>query len=232
MIKIAFISDLHTKHDEWELIMDNKGMLDGIKKSDIIVFCGDMSSRGTKQECKDFLDWFNNFCPKSQKIFIAGNHDFWWEESPEYAINDLISKYPNLTYLNDSSHEIMGLKFWGSPVTPRFRDWAFNRDRGEEIMKHWNLIPHDIDVLITHGPPKYQQDLLDKRFRSLWEDPYVGCNDLANVVQKIKPIVHAFGHIHENFGGNEEDGIIYVNASSLNELYQPVNPPYVLNVTK
>ena len=33
---------------------------------------------------------------------------------------------------------------------PRFGDWAFNVDRGEEILKKWNKIPENIDVLISN----------------------------------------------------------------------------------
>jgi hypothetical protein len=32
---------------------------------------------------------------------------------------------------------------------PRFGDWAFNVDRGESILKKWNKIPENIDVLIS-----------------------------------------------------------------------------------
>ena len=48
--------------------------------------------------------------------------------------------------------EIDGIKIWGSPITPYFYGWAYNRNRGEEIKKHWDLIPDDIDILVTHGP--------------------------------------------------------------------------------
>tara|TARA_Y100000296_G_C5174834_1_gene259491 strand:- start:2061 stop:2591 length:531 start_codon:yes stop_codon:yes gene_type:complete len=58
-----------------------------------------------------------------------------------------------IKYLNDSSITIDGIKFWGSPIQPWFHDWAFNRKRGNEIRKHWELIPTNTDVLLTHGPP-------------------------------------------------------------------------------
>ena len=36
---------------------------------------------------------------------------------------------------------------------PWFGGWAFNLERGEEILEKWNLIPSDCDIVITHGPP-------------------------------------------------------------------------------
>jgi hypothetical protein len=65
----------------------------------------------------------------------------------------LLAEYPTVIYLNDSGVEIDGLKFWGSPVQPYFHNWAFNRI-GDDICKHWELIPLDTDILITHGPVK------------------------------------------------------------------------------
>lgn len=36
---------------------------------------------------------------------------------------------------------------------PVFCDWGFNLKRGQPIQEKWDLIPDDIDILITHGPP-------------------------------------------------------------------------------
>ena len=83
------------------------------------------------------------------------------------------SRLKNCKYLEDSGIEIFGIKIYGSPWynfykyvqelaenisdillrQPTHRGWAFNADRGETILKHWNKIPDDADVLITHGPP-------------------------------------------------------------------------------
>ena len=44
----------------------------------------------------------NNDLPYTHKILIAGNHDFFFEEAPEYEIEAVLAKYPNITYLNES----------------------------------------------------------------------------------------------------------------------------------
>ena len=56
-------------------------------------------------------------------------------------------------YLEDSSCEVLGYKIWGSPWTPWFCDWGFNARRGEESKSHWDKIPNDTDIILTHGPP-------------------------------------------------------------------------------
>ena len=50
----------------------------------------------------------------------------------------------HIIFLNDSGCVLENIKIWGSPVQPWFYDWAFNRTRGAEIKKHWDLIPKDL----------------------------------------------------------------------------------------
>lgn len=92
------------------------------------------------------------------------------------------------------------------------------KKRGPEIRKIWEKIPDKLDILITHGPP----------FRVLDQNSigkYVGCEDLLERVKVVMPKIHVFGHIHEAHGMVEENGIEFINASSLNEHYKLVNKP-------
>ncbi len=74
-----------------------------------------------------------------------------------------------------------------------FFGWAFNRNRGKEIRKHWKLIPSDIDVLITHSPP---YGILDTTKAEIHD----GCEDLLKAVKQSQPKYHPVGHIHEAYG--------------------------------
>lgn len=201
-MKIICISDTHNKHHKLTL-----------PPCDILIHAGDFSGKGKKEEINAFLDWFaSEKVPGIFKIFIAGNHDFGME-SEEKAFYENRAKELGLIYLNDSAITILGLKIWGSPITPWFHDWAFNRQRGEEIRKHWELIPSDTDILITHGPPF---GILDKT----WRGQNVGCEELKKMIfeeNKFKNLkLHVFGHIHEDKGIKELAGIRFINASSVN----------------
>ena len=77
----------------------------------------------------------------------------------------------NVHYLCDSGLEFEGLKIWGSPYTPTFGKWNFMRNRGDEIKKHWDLIPSDVDILVTHGPP---YGIFDETIDGI----HAGCEDL------------------------------------------------------
>jgi Icc-related predicted phosphoesterase len=204
-MKLTFFSDTHKKHDKLQFA-----------GGDVLVFCGDLTSRGKLTDVESFAQFVAKLDYKN-KIVIAGNHDFCFENQDSVNAEKIFDNH-GLIYLNDSGIEIDGIKFWGSPIQPWFHDWAFNKKRGEEIKKHWDLIPKDTDVLITHGPPFGILDLC-------YHGDRVGCSDLLNVVQKIKPRVHAFGHIHECYGVIEQDGTKFVNACNLNEKYIVSNPP-------
>ena len=203
------IADTHSRHRSIRL-----------PKGDVLIHAGDISYRGEKLEVEDFLTWFRKQ-DFEHKIFIAGNHDFLLEKAKPKEIDNLI--LDDIIYLNDSSTLVNGFKIWGSPVTPRFFNWAFNRARGEAIRKHWELIPSDTHLLITHGPP---YGILDQ----VANEQHVGCKDLLNKVVEIKPLVHAFGHIHESYGSTKNMGIRFINASQTNESYEVVNKPVVFEL--
>ena len=206
-MKFVVISDTHGQHADLKL-----------PDADGIIHAGDVTKRGKENQVKDFLLWFQKLDYK-YKIFIAGNHDFFFEKADSKYIQSIIPV--GITYLNDSSCVINGVKFWGSPITPWFLDWAFNRYRGEEIKPHWDLIPNDVDVIITHGPVA---GILDKTFQG----ESVGCNDLLKKVQDVQPKFHIAGHIHEAYGEVKVGNTHFINASVLNLRYQLVNAPFVI----
>ncbi|XP_026470380.1 metallophosphoesterase domain-containing protein 1-like [Ctenocephalides felis] len=130
----------------------------------------------------------------------------------------------NCIYLEDKLIEVCGLKIYGSPWQPEFCKWAFNLPRGKECLKKWNLIPENIDILITHTPPIGFGDLCCSGVRA-------GCVELLTTIQKrVKPKYHVFGHIHEGYGVSSDGKIIFVNASTCDLNYMPANPPIVFEL--
>jgi Icc-related predicted phosphoesterase len=202
-MRFVALSDTHGKHNF------------DLPPGDVLLHAGDVSSRGLKSEIQRFLDWFSSL-DYTYKIFIAGNHDFFFEEAPKEEIDAMIPD--NLIYLNDSGVEIEGIKIWGSPIQPWFHDWAFNRKRGPEIQKHWDLIPADRDIVITHGPAFGIHDRLVSGMP-------VGCEDLLPTLQRIAPKVHLCGHIHEAYGERQVGETLFLNASILNVRYEIANAP-------
>ena len=208
-MKFVAISDTHCRHKSLKL-----------PPADCIIHAGDVTYKGEQWEVADFLHWFGKL-PYAHKIFIAGNHDFFFEKKGKEAIQNLIPE--GVTYLNDSGITINNLTIWGSPVTPWFYNWAFNRSRGPAINRHWKLIPGNTDILVTHGPA---YGLLD----TIINGSHAGDKDLRKVIETVKPKVHICGHIHEGYGMLQKNGTRFINATVLNESYELVNPPIVFNL--
>jgi Icc-related predicted phosphoesterase len=209
-MKLVCISDTHQSH---------KGVT--IPPCDILVCSGDVTIRGHKHEVISFLNWFTTQ-PAKHKVFIAGNHDFIFQEQPE-VIKKLVEGY-DVIYLEESSVTLMGYKIYGTPWTPEFHAWAFNGDE-QQCRLTASLIPLDTDILLSHGPPA---DILDSVLRP--PGKRVGCYYMRERLREVKPLVHAFGHIHEDYGVHVEDGTVFVNASSCNLRYEPINYPVVFKL--
>ena len=214
-MRIVMIADTHGDYE-------NVSIADG----DVFVFAGDISIwdlTGVSNPRK-FNDWIVKL-PHKHKIVIAGNHDKWLFQTDMARKLELLY---NCIYLENSSVDIDGLKFYGSPITPSFNDWFFMADRGENIKKYWDAIPNNTDVLITHGPPMGILDIVP-RGGYMFQD-HQGCQDLYNRVQILKPKLHIFGHIHENYGMQIDHGIKFVNCSVKDDQYELVNQSFVIDI--
>lgn len=214
-MRIGFFSDTHGLHDR----------LKNIEKCDVLVFCGDLMTSGySRYEAKAFLTWFSQQ-KSDHKIVVAGNHDRIFESDNIGMTQQIRQEFPNLTYLENSQVVINGIKFYGSPITPTFYNWAFMANRGEKIKKYWDQIPLDTDVLITHGPP---HKILDRAINGF----ECGCEELRKKVLEIRPKIHAFGHIHEGRGTHQFMDIdtLFVNCTVVDERYRVVYEPYYLNI--
>ena len=216
MPKIVCISDTHNCNEQIS-----------IPDGDILIHSGDATVKGTGQEVAEYFHWFSKL-PHDHKVFIAGNHDWLFQTDNGSARS--IAADSGVTYLQDSSTEIAGLKIYGSPWQPRFFDWAFNLNRGAELAAKWALIPDDTDVLITHGPPHGILDQVETRFGASSE----GCEELRKRVAAItedgRLKLHVFGHIHCGYGVHEEFGVKFVNASICDEEYRPTHLPTVIDL--
>jgi Icc-related predicted phosphoesterase len=210
-LKIVAISDTHSQMDKIVL-----------PEGDVLIHAGDHSYRGTVKEMSKALKLLAEKGKNFKKIvLIVGNHDWLAEKEP--LIMKQLCEDNGLIYLMDSSVVIDGKLFYGSPFQPEFCSWAFNLPRGEKLAAKWAQIPDNTDVLITHGPPRQILDLCPDGFRA-------GCDDLFKRIMEVRPKYHFFGHIHHSYGILHFDGITFVNASTCNEQYMPINAPIVLEL--
>lgn len=208
-INILAISDTHGLHKEFKDL--------DFAWIDMIIHAGDFTNTKNPSinanEAEDFLKWYNKL-PIKHKILICGNHDTSIEAG---LINP--RHYDNITYLEHESICVEGINIFGSPYTPNFCGWAWNRDRSK-LDKYWKDIPENTDILVVHGPPKGILDLSHDRDGIL---EYCGDTALYKHIQRVKPKQVIFGHIHDSEGCHnsgsftDNDGITYRNVSCVTD---------------
>lgn len=205
-----------------DCISDLHGSFPKLAGGDLLIVAGDLTARDEPKQHIDFLWWLADQDYK-KVVLIAGNHDGYYEKS----LNKIEFTTYGVTYLQDSGCEFEGLKIYGSPWTPEFCNWHFMLPReSDELKAKWDLIPNDTDILITHGP---SYGILDTTCQFPTKFDRCGCPLLREAVERVKPRLHVFGHIHWSHGQvllkHEGPNTICVNAAYMDEDYQPVNKP-------
>jgi Icc-related predicted phosphoesterase len=203
-MRIVFISDTHGSHEKVKL-----------PSGDVLVHSGDFTNLGRKGEIDSFNDWLGK--QSFEHILVSpGNHDLSFESHPEVA--NLLTNASAV--LIDAAYEIDGIKFYASPRTPRFGDWAFMYER--HLAPWEELLPKDIDVLVTHGPPDQVLDLVP----GYGNTRHVGCAPLNEWVKENQPTIHAFGHIHESRGTVMNGQTLSINAAHGGGTYGTLAAPF------
>jgi predicted phosphodiesterase len=214
-MKITLISDTHSKHGQ---------ITNDLPGGDLIIHAGALSSMGYQEEHKWFFEWYKKL-PYDHKVFIAGNHDWGFQDNSNETSLQL-KNYPEIDYLQDAMYVLgddytSAVKIYGTPWQPRFHDWAFNADRGEDIKQHWDKIPtNGVDILVTHGPA---WGFLDKVHG---QGLHLGCEDLAEAIARVKPKIHVCGHIHTGHGYYFNGETHFFNAAVLDERYAYTQDPF------
>ena len=194
---------------------------------DFLIFAGDWSGMSYELETLSFANWFKSQTAK-HKILVPGNHD--------YFVNSIEGAWVN------KYEEVGGYKILASPYTPEFCDWNYMKSE-EELDKMYDCFPVDVDILITHGPCYGIGDL--------WQGKHIGSKALLEYVERVKPLIHIFGHIHGAFGqyakyrdklftidnpnfvidkATKGSHTYFYNVSMCNEAYRLVNRYTIINV--
>jgi Icc-related predicted phosphoesterase len=224
-MRIILLSDTHGLH---------RSIIPKLPKGDVLIHAGDCCNIGSERDIQSFVHWFQNLEGYDAKIFIAGNHDWGFERKEPWLyhyINEENLSQSDCVYLEDSSFTIEDpkfsrpIKFYGTPWQPPFMNWAFNIAE-KDLYKYYEKIPIDTDVLITHCPPQNIRDFGLPTYMPL------GSSTLRDYVEKIKPTLHVFGHIHEAYGELATIDTLFVNGSTCTRRYVPSNKPIIIKLTE
>ncbi|KAH9837504.1 ser/Thr protein phosphatase family protein [Teratosphaeria destructans] len=191
---------------------------------DVAIHCGDLTEESKLAEFEACLKLLCTI-DAPLKLVIGGNHDFTLdtpmfkrkldEHSPPLEVELVRREYGDfgharalfdaedarengIVFLDEGTHQFelqhgARLTLYASPFTPSKSDWAFQYRPAEG---HTFDMPEDVDVVVTHGPPKGIMDYTDARYRA-------GCADLFSAIYRSRPQMHCFGHIHEGWGAKK-----------------------------
>ena len=193
-LKCTAISDLHNTFPE------------DLEGGDILLIGGDLTNRGTDEELVLAEKWITKQKEKYKYIlFTPGNHDLSFEADLLRAEKLLGVK----AYINEVV-EIDGVKFFLSPYSVQFGDWAFMKPDYSlaNTVSSW---PLDIDVAMVHGPAKYLRDKVGHHGDHVGSDAIKWWLNKAIDQGQIKLFI--CGHIHESFGGEKYRDMDVINVA-------------------
>ena len=237
-MKIAAISDTHGQ----------LGPIRTAPECDVLVIAGDIcpdfepSARGSNvvRQRNWLRNDFNRACVEVVEsgrvghiVLTPGNHD-WVFSEPIGADSFSTGFFPdNVHFVNDTSVVIDGVKFYGTPWSLQFFDWAFMSD-DLALKSVYAKMPNDVDVLVSHGPLHNHGDdvvrVIHRGGRKLEMLEHVGSKALAARVAEVMPKYVFTGHIHDAshkvFTMNLAKPVNVVNVSVLDDAYNVVRQAF------
>lgn len=210
MFKVACYADLH-------------GVVPDAVECDLAIIAGDVCPSlspigqfvwlNTK-----FREWITQF-PRA--VWIAGNHDTVCAQNPElipvYNNGDFHNYFceSGNPYLLNSCNPyndkfkntaIAKTDVWGTPWSLPYGNYPFMGDEEfiERRLAHLPLInPH---IIVSHGPPYGHGDVGARNENA-------GSKSLLKTIQKCRPKLVVYGHIHEGRGVYQEGNSLLINAA-------------------
>jgi len=168
-MKILHTSDLHFNTQWFEWITKQQDIYD------IFVISGDFLDSSKEETLVEQIVWVSNWIKAFKKpIFVcSGNHDI-----EEFDNEEWLNAIDTLNHYADNSKKVIdGVRFGCYPYIGAEGYYDFD----------------DVDILITHVPPKYTDVSIDKSSGVDWGD-----DDLYNALIRkiIKPKIILCGHMH------------------------------------
>jgi len=162
----------------------------------------------TKRGRPGFRHYFPESCKDNPVVVVRGNHDF-IDLGPMFG-----GTHFDVSDDSTRSIEYCGLKFGGFRGVNWFtREWWGERDP-ERIGMDIEMLPDDLDVVVSHQPPHGIQDLgygehIGSHHYTRW------INQRLYDDTKKMPKLFCFGHAHSGYGKLETDeGAIFSNAAT------------------
>lgn len=207
-MKLVIISDTHSQLSQVK-----------VPDGDILIHCGDWTYLGEQQEIIKFGRDIRKL-PHKHKILIPGNHDLTFDpRHPKFHADRLKWLKPDdrTQVVINSTVEVEGLKIFCTSLIPKIGEWAFGYP--EMCKKALYDTIEKVDIVISHGPPL-----------GIMDEANYGCPVLLDLVERVKPRFHFFGHCHAGYGKVSTYDTLFINASVCDRAYKPTQKPTVIDI--
>lgn len=202
-MKVFAISDLHLCisgakpmeifGDGWSNYQENikQDWNNKVSDEDVVIIAGDISWAMKIDEAVQDLQYFNQL--KGKKVFIRGNHDYWWQ-----AISTVRSNLPKDCFaLQNDAIKIGKFIFCGT------RGWTVPEDNllQEEDRKIYNRELIRLDMSLSAGKRLYEEG--DIIICMLHYPPFNSNKEFNEIIKLLKNYdvnTCVFGHIHSHIG--------------------------------
>ncbi len=185
------------------LISDIHGSIDAAKRAgteaerrdvDMVIVAGDITNFGGKDEAKKILSAI-----PVRKVAVPGNCDH----------PDIVDVFEETG--TESAHgrrfEMNSMQFSGLGASNPLPFGTLFTYSEENIYTFLDSLLPGSDILITHTPPV---GILDRTTFG----HHGGSESIRKVVEKYRPVLHVFGHIHESPGVERIGETVFVNAGA------------------
>lgn len=181
---------------------------------DVVLHCGDLTTASELTEFRSAIEFLKSL-DAPLKLVIPGNHDATLD--PDYCRSMALdsdeetygprgdawqlfqdARESGIMLLSTGIHRLRLengalLTIYANPYTPSaVCDKGFQYSPG---LGFWHFLDLDepVDVVMSHGPP---HGILDWNYDAC----SAGCPHLLETIARTRPLLHAFGHVHEDWG--------------------------------
>jgi predicted phosphodiesterase len=226
-----------------------------LPECDVLLHCGDLTDDGSPDSIAEAL-WALSNVKAELKLVITGNHDISLDKAYYLAeggneadiekAHGLIcpeatseASKSGVTFLCEGTRKFTlssGATFTihASPYTPTYGSSAFqyptNEDRfnpaeqtpawAKNVVSESSMIPSHADIVMTHGPAKYILDTTSG-------GQSAGCEHLRRAIERVKPKLHCFGHIHTGYGAQRLEYVENGTKKADSDTIQPLQKEWV-----
>lgn len=185
---------------------------------DVLIIAGDLANVEDRRGGMGLRETLGLICAKyPQVVFVLGNHDFYYS-SPEIVMGEMFDacvENKNLTWLDNSSAEVAGLRFVGGTLwfpeptaltlsmghrflndydlIEDFEPWVYEQNRICQMVL-WDQMSQ-ADVVVTHHMPSASFNA--PRFRREEHMCKFFYTEFAPRIESHGPPLWVFGHTHD-----------------------------------